>query len=127
MEPAQMNPKDPFPSDQMLREAMDARGVPDNGFTERVISALPRRRTRPLPQPVARTLAWTLSGTGLAMALCIVGSSEWGSGALVRLGDAAASLATRPWIVFALAVSALSYLTALIAAKAALLPPGGRR
>jgi hypothetical protein len=121
-----MNPHDGFPSDQMLREAMDAPCVPDNGFTERVVSALPRRRPALAPGPVALTFAWTLSGSGIAMALCIAASSDWGTEALVRMGDVAALLATKPWIVFALAVSALSYLTALFTARAALLPPAGR-
>jgi len=116
-----------FPSDAMLREAMDAPVVPDDGFTERVVSALPRRRTPPPPQSVVPTLVWTLSGAGVATAVCAAGSSEWGSDALARLENSAAALAARPWIAFALAVSVLSYLAAIFAARAALRPLSGRR
>ncbi|HEY5078659.1 MAG TPA: hypothetical protein VII43_02385 [Opitutaceae bacterium] len=95
---------------------MDA-PLPDDGFTERVLSALPRRRAAPFPPSFAPTLAWTLSGAGAATALGLVGSSDWGADALARLGDAASLAATRPWILFALAVALVSYVAGLFAAR----------
>ena len=114
-----MNPDDPFPSDRLLREAMGA-PVADDGFTERVLSALPRRRAALFSPSLALTLAWTLSGSAAATALVLAGSSGWGADALARLGEAASLAGTRPWVVFALAVALASYLTGILAARVAM-------
>ena len=126
MEPTNLNPDDPFPGDRLLREVMSA-PVADEGFTERVLMALPRRRSASLPLLLPSTLAWTLSGAGIATALGLAGLSDWGADALARLGDAAALAATRPWVLLALAVALASYVTGLLAARFALRTLGGSR
>jgi hypothetical protein len=114
-----MNPDDPR-LEASLREALGGPNLPDDGFTNRVLAALPPRRDSHHRHRAVLAIAWTVSGSGIASALCIVGTTDWAGGVLGRLADSATLLTAQPWITFAVTVAFLSYLGGLYAARAAI-------
>jgi len=105
--------------EEWLREALREPQLPDDGFAERVLAALPPRG-QPLDRyRAALAISWTASGAGIAAALCLAGSTDWAAGVLARLVNAATLLTGRPWISFAVTVAFVSYMGGLYAARAA--------
>ena len=114
-----MSPDDPR-FEEWLRDVLRDPSLPDDGFADRVMAAIPPSRHPLLRSRSALVLAWTVSAAGMAAALCLAGSTDWAAGVLARLDDGAALLAARPWISFAVTVAFVSYLGGLYAARAAI-------
>jgi hypothetical protein len=114
-----MTPSDSPPIEALLRECLATPEVPDNGFTERVVGSLSRRRRPGLAHHLQLALVWGCSGAGLTLSLWLVGSSDWASQEYPRLGESMATLFGNPWWGFAFAAVYISYMTALVTARAA--------
>jgi hypothetical protein len=117
-----MTQDDPTPNEALLRECLSTPEVPDNGFTERVLRSLPRPRSALLAHNLLPALVWGCSGAGLTLALWLVGSSDWASQEYPQLGESMATFFSNPWWGFAFAAVCISYLAALITARAACRP-----
>ena len=107
-------------AEERLRDVFRATTLPDNGFTERVMAAIPVRRRPVLAFPSALALAWTVSAGGIATALYLSGSGRAGFDIAASLSHAAAFLVANPWITFAAATAFVFYLTGLLTARAAI-------
>jgi hypothetical protein len=116
MESEPMTPDDPTPLERLLREGLPAPEVPDDGFTERVICALPRGRGR---ARLPLSLAWLGTAAGLTPALLQLAASNGAAQAARTALGSAVALIGDPWMAFALLACLASYLYALHAARAA--------
>lgn len=114
MEPAHLN--SPRDEDAALAALLRAQStdIPDDGFSARVLAALPTPATRPGPRAAARWpwLAYLGGGAaGVVVALSRAGSwPDFVSGA-GQLGHAAAQATaalSEPWLAVALALTVLS-------------------
>ena len=121
MEPANLN----IPSDDdRLKSLLQAssRELPDNGFSDRVVSALPRRRRNVFAQvwpyvfgAVTGTVVARLNGATLP---------DWSAGK-VHFGSALSSLLTflnDPWLSLAFTLTAVSLLVAYMIVEQARTP-----
>jgi hypothetical protein len=111
-----MNPDE---TEEKLWEALRDSPLPDEGFSNRVLAALPPSRPPVLRHRAMLVLAWTVSACGIVAALCLASTADGVSVLLARTGNAAALLAAEPWVGFAVMVAFLSYVGGLYAARVA--------
>lgn len=114
-----MSSPDPDRLEEQIRRALRTPELPDDGFTERVLGALPRRpRLWGVPQ-VLLALVWTATLGGVGLTLGILASSDEVARAATQLGESAAAHLANPWMLFSLAAALGSYGFSLYAARAA--------
>lgn len=97
MEPKGMNPTDDAWLDSLLQEGLREPPLPDNGFTLRVLDALPSRRGMPDPRPYL-TMAWMFAIAGIAMGLDEAGAFSRVSTAWSGLIQSSSVLFSTPWM-----------------------------
>lgn len=92
-----MNPPDDAWLDDLLREELRGPPLPDNGFTLRVLDALPQRHGLPR-QRVCLAIAWTIAFAGFAEGLEWSGAWSLLSGSLSALARSAFDWSGGPWM-----------------------------
>jgi hypothetical protein len=83
--------------DSLLEQGLAEEPLPDNGFTVRVLDAIPCGAGIPRPRLVL-AFAWVLAGAGIACALAKCRAWEWLGGAWVPVARCATAAFADPWM-----------------------------
>ncbi len=117
-----MTPDDSNRLEALLREGLPSPEVPDDGFTERVVAALPRRRSAAPSRAVLLSLVWVCAAVGSSAALWNLAFSDEIADAVARIDLPSTDLVVNPWTAVAFTGALVSYVYALLAARAASRP-----